>query len=71
MIPFVYVFITYSQDMENTSYSVIGMGDQEWMEENLNVAHFRNRDPIPEACTEEGYGETQGSTPYKSKINFN
>ncbi len=31
----------------------VTIGDQEWMVANLNVSHFRNGDPIPEAKTKQ------------------
>lgn len=34
-------------------YGVAMIGSQIWMSENLNVDHFRNGDPIPEAKTKE------------------
>lgn len=33
-------------------YKMVKIGEQEWMAENLNVGHFRNGDPIPEAKTD-------------------
>jgi uncharacterized protein (TIGR02145 family) len=35
------------------SYESVKIGDQVWMKRNLDVSHFRNGDPIPEAKTNE------------------
>ena len=35
-----------------TTYQSVQIGDQEWMTKNLDVASFRNGDPIPEAKTD-------------------
>ena len=40
---------------EDKSYNTVQIGEQEWMAENLNVSHFKNGDPIPEARTEEDW----------------
>jgi D-alanyl-D-alanine carboxypeptidase len=40
-------------DVEGNIYETIRVGNQQWMAENLNVRHFRNGDPIPEALTKE------------------
>ncbi|MFC2123494.1 serine hydrolase [Bacteroidota bacterium] len=40
-------------DIEGNVYKTILIGNQQWMVENLNVSHFRNGDPIPEARTKE------------------
>lgn len=37
--------------IEDNKYPSVKIGSQEWMTENLNVEHFRNGDPIPEAKT--------------------
>lgn len=40
----------------------VQIGYQVWIVENLNVSHFQNGDPIPEAKTDEEwrkYGENQ------------
>jgi uncharacterized protein (TIGR02145 family) len=34
-------------------YESVKIGDQVWMKRNLNVSHFRNGEPIPEARTNE------------------
>jgi uncharacterized protein (TIGR02145 family) len=34
-------------------YEAVKIGDQVWMKRNLDVSHFRNGDPIPEAKTNE------------------
>ena len=39
--------------MDSTIFNEVKIGKQVWMAENLNVATFRNGDPIPEAKTEE------------------
>jgi len=33
-------------DIDNNTYSTIRIGDQVWMQENLNVTRYRNGDPI-------------------------
>jgi len=36
-------------DKDGNSYDTVQIGSQIWMAANLNVSHFRNGDPIPEA----------------------
>jgi uncharacterized protein (TIGR02145 family) len=38
-------------------FNEVTIGTQVWMSENLNVGHFRNGDPIPEAKTDEEWAE--------------
>jgi len=40
---------------ESTSFYEVTIGNQVWMDENLNVAKFRNGDPIPQAKTAYGW----------------
>lgn len=40
-------------DNEGTTYKTIKIGMQIWTAENLNVGHFQNGDPIPQAKTVE------------------
>ena len=44
------LLVAFSSCSRNSS---IRIGNQEWMTENLNVDHFRNGDPIPQAKTRE------------------
>lgn len=39
-------------DFENQDYSSVKIGNAEWMIQNLNLAYFRNGDPIPQAKTD-------------------
>jgi uncharacterized protein (TIGR02145 family) len=41
------------KDFDGNLYRTFEVGKSTWMKENLNVAHFRNGDPIPEVRTEE------------------
>lgn len=41
------------RDQEGNRFRTVKIGHQEWMAENLDVSHFRNGDPIPEAGTDE------------------
>ena len=43
----------YSERTLAVFYKSVIIGEQEWMVENLNIDHFRNGDPIPEAKTDE------------------
>lgn len=48
-------------DFDNKPYKTVVIGKQDWMSENLDVSHFRNGDPIPEAKTDADWqkaGET-------------
>jgi len=40
-------------DRKDSTYRTVKIGSQEWMVDNLNVAAFRNGDPIPEVKTDE------------------
>jgi uncharacterized protein (TIGR02145 family) len=42
-----------SGTQEGKSIKTVIIKDQEWMAENLDLGHFRNGDPIPEAKTDE------------------
>jgi uncharacterized protein (TIGR02145 family) len=41
------------RSLKGSSIPSVSIGNQVWMRENLNVDHFRNGDPIPQARTEE------------------
>jgi uncharacterized protein (TIGR02145 family) len=38
-------------DIDGNVYNTVNIGNQRWMVDNLNVSHFRNGDPIPQAMT--------------------
>jgi uncharacterized protein (TIGR02145 family) len=42
-----------SKSINDANFSMVTIGKQVWMTQNLNVDKFRNGDPIPEAKTEE------------------
>ena len=52
-ITLIILLIIFILPCEGQSYDEIRVGSQTWMTENLNVDHFRNGDPIPEARTPE------------------
>ena len=47
-------------DIDGNVYRTANIGNQIWMTDNLNVSHFRNGDPIPQAVTAEEW-EVAGS----------
>lgn len=42
------VFTTDVTDVDGNSYSKVVIGNQTWMQKNLNVSKYRNGDPIPQ-----------------------
>jgi uncharacterized protein (TIGR02145 family) len=47
------LFAQSVKDFDGNEYKTVKIGNQMWTAANLNVAHFRNGDPIPEAKTAE------------------
>ena len=47
-------------DIDVNVYRTVSIGNRIWMTDNLNVSHFRNGDPIPQAVTAEEW-EAAGS----------
>jgi uncharacterized protein (TIGR02145 family) len=45
--------IICATDWQHKAYESVRIGNQVWMKRNLDVCHFRNGDPIPEAKTDE------------------
>jgi len=45
-------------DIDGNSYSTIILGTQEWMQQNLKTAHYRNGDPIPTGLSNSQWGST-------------
>ena len=43
------------RDFDGNVYSLIVIGSQEWMGDNLKVSHYRNGDPIPTGFNENGW----------------
>ena len=55
-ITIIFLMITSSleaqvTDKDANSYKTVQIGTQLWIASNLNVSHFRNGDPIPEAAS--------------------
>jgi uncharacterized protein (TIGR02145 family) len=61
LISFLYSANAQVTDVDGNIYKSIQIGNQHWMGENLNVSHFRNGDPIPQAKTFEAW-RNAGST---------
>lgn len=52
-------------DIDGNTYKTIVIGNQEWMAENLNVAHYSNGDPIPNIPDNPGWlSDTLGTWCY-------
>lgn len=53
--------LTYGwiQDQEGNNYKTIRIGKQEWMAENLKVAHFQNGDLIPKLSEKKEWKKTK------------
>lgn len=63
------------KDIDGNSYKTVKIGNIVWVSENLNVAHYRNGDPIPEAKTsaqwEECYKNEKGAWCYYNNESLN
>ncbi|MDZ7739198.1 MAG: FISUMP domain-containing protein [Bacteroidales bacterium] len=45
--------LSHQSSVSTTSYQSVKIGNQEWMQDNLDVVTFRNGDPIPQAMSAE------------------
>lgn len=52
---------TRISDIEGNTYKVVTIGEQAWMAENLQMATFRNGDPIPQAGNREAWKQAAGN----------
>ncbi len=48
-------FTQSMSDFDGNVYTTVKINQQTWLGQNLNVSHFRNGDPIPEATSEEAW----------------
>ena len=55
LILLIFYFYQYGKikEIDENTYSIVSIGKQTWMKENLNVSRFRNGDLIPETKTAE------------------
>lgn len=59
-------------DVDGNKYTTVKIGIQEWTQQNLNVSHYRNGDPITEASSaNELYYMTTGGWIYYNKETSN
>jgi len=57
-------------DVDGNTYSVIKIGGQCWMEENLRVYHYNNGDPIPTISSSSGWSSATSGARASSDANI-